>query len=169
VIKAQVEAARRPDDTGAGRHPRHPATRTGSCGARFRRTRTGAICGTTGLLEASGELQYEQNSAASKPVFQDTGVDLVGRRGSVVYRTKDDSSARKLADHLATPNDDWATRSIPARIGRREVSAATPGSGFGREVLLRRHQEVDTPRSSRGTRHKPRWRCTRRPPRSTRS
>jgi len=54
--------------------------------------------------------------------------------------TKDDSSAPQARGPSGDTQRRLGPDRSPARIGRREVSAATPGQRIGREVLLRRHQ-----------------------------
>ncbi|MFD3705075.1 hypothetical protein ACFWUP_18215 [Nocardia sp. NPDC058658] len=50
----------------------------------------------------AGELAFERNQALMKAAFAESGVDLVGRRYSVVYRTKDLASAFHLQSALVT-------------------------------------------------------------------
>lgn len=49
-----------------------------------------------GAFEPSGELHFERNPAKVRKAFDESGVDLVGRRGGVVYRTRDLQAAFRL-------------------------------------------------------------------------
>ncbi|MEV0033751.1 hypothetical protein [Nocardia sp. NPDC050793] len=53
-----------------------------------------------GPLEPSGELHYERNAVEMQAVFRDSGVDLVGRRGGIVYRARDLPAAIRLQSAL---------------------------------------------------------------------
>lgn len=54
-----------------------------------------------GTFLPSGMLHYERNPLELRKVFEDTGVDLIGRRYSTVYRTRDVESAFTLQTALA--------------------------------------------------------------------
>ncbi|MFE6923339.1 hypothetical protein ACFVAV_20080 [Nocardia sp. NPDC057663] len=54
-----------------------------------------------GTFEPSGILHFERNPAETRTAFEEAGVDLVGRRFSTVYRTRDVESAFKLQTVLA--------------------------------------------------------------------
>ncbi|MFD4433588.1 hypothetical protein [Nocardia sp. NPDC058497] len=54
-----------------------------------------------GTFEPSGILHFERNPAEARAAFEEAGVDLVGRRYSTVYRTRDVESAFKLQNVLA--------------------------------------------------------------------
>ncbi|MFE7720431.1 hypothetical protein ACFU44_15480 [Nocardia rhizosphaerihabitans] len=54
-----------------------------------------------GTFEPSGILHFERNPAEARTAFDEAGVDLVGRRFSTVYRTRDVESAFKLQTVLA--------------------------------------------------------------------
>ncbi|MGV9820309.1 DUF7373 family lipoprotein [Nocardia xishanensis] len=53
-----------------------------------------------GPLEAAGELHYERNAVEMQAAFAENGVDLVGRRGGIVYRTRDLPAAFRLQSAL---------------------------------------------------------------------
>ncbi|MEV0333023.1 hypothetical protein [Nocardia sp. NPDC050717] len=54
-----------------------------------------------GVFEPSGILHYERNTLETRKAFEEAGVDLVGRRYSTVYRTRDVEAAFKLQTVLA--------------------------------------------------------------------
>ncbi|MFD6388852.1 hypothetical protein [Nocardia sp. NPDC060259] len=54
-----------------------------------------------GTFEPSGILHFERNPAEARTAFEEAGVDLIGRRFSTVYRTRDVESAFKLQNVLA--------------------------------------------------------------------
>ncbi|MFF0530555.1 hypothetical protein ACFYT3_19420 [Nocardia amikacinitolerans] len=49
-----------------------------------------------GAYEPSGELHFERNPAKVRKAIDESGVDLVGRRGGIVYRTRDLEAAFRL-------------------------------------------------------------------------
>ncbi|MFD0365896.1 hypothetical protein ACFQZZ_31035 [Nocardia sp. GCM10030253] len=58
--------------------------------------------------QPSGELHFERNPSELKKAFEESGVDLVGRRGGIVYRTRDLTAAFHLQSVLvkAGKNDE---------------------------------------------------------------
>lgn len=54
-----------------------------------------------GTFEPSGILHFERNPVEARKAFEEAGVDLVGRRFSTIYRTRDVESAFKLQTVLA--------------------------------------------------------------------
>lgn len=54
-----------------------------------------------GVFLPSGILHYERNTLEAQRAFVDAGVDLVGRRYSTIYRTRDVAAAFKLQTVLA--------------------------------------------------------------------
>ncbi|MGW5439160.1 DUF7373 family lipoprotein [Nocardia asteroides] len=54
-----------------------------------------------GTFQPSGILHFERNPAETRKAFEEAGVDLIGRRYSTVYRTRDVESAFKLQTVLA--------------------------------------------------------------------
>ncbi|MEV6273861.1 hypothetical protein [Nocardia sp. NPDC051832] len=49
-----------------------------------------------GALQPSGALHYERNPLQVRKAFEESGVDLVGRRGAIVYRSRDLAAAFRL-------------------------------------------------------------------------
>lgn len=66
-----------------------------------------------GALQGSGELHYERNPVEAKKAFEEAGVDLVGRRASIVYRARDLAAAFRL-------------QSVLMRTGRNDEELPTP-------------------------------------------
>jgi hypothetical protein len=67
-----------------------------------------------GVFEPSGELHFERNPSEIKQAFDETGVDLVGRRGGIVYRTRDLPAAFRLQSALTkTGKNDEILESPP--------------------------------------------------------
>ncbi|MFI8976121.1 hypothetical protein ACIGO9_24755 [Nocardia asteroides] len=56
-----------------------------------------------GPFQPSGILHFERHPVEARKKFEETGVDLIGRRASTVYRTRDLTSAFRLQTFLATP------------------------------------------------------------------
>ncbi|MFI5502026.1 hypothetical protein ACIA5E_23440 [Nocardia asteroides] len=54
-----------------------------------------------GTFAPSGILHFERNPVEARKAFEEAGVDLVGRRFSTIYRTRDVESAFKLQTALA--------------------------------------------------------------------
>ncbi|MFD5178503.1 hypothetical protein ACFWM1_22045 [Nocardia sp. NPDC058379] len=54
-----------------------------------------------GTFEPSGMLHFERNPAEARKKFEEAGVDMIARRGSTVYRTKDLASAFQLQTFLS--------------------------------------------------------------------
>ncbi|MEU4598260.1 hypothetical protein [Nocardia sp. NPDC023988] len=52
------------------------------------------------VYQPSGHLHYERHPVLLQQAFADAGVDLIGRRAGIVYRTKDLSSAFRLQNAL---------------------------------------------------------------------
>ncbi|MFD4442680.1 hypothetical protein ACFWPK_23195 [Nocardia sp. NPDC058519] len=52
--------------------------------------------------QPSGQLHYERNPAVMKQAFADSGVDLIGRRVGIVYRTRDLAASFHLQSALVT-------------------------------------------------------------------
>ncbi|MET7768638.1 hypothetical protein [Nocardia sp. NPDC005366] len=61
-----------------------------------------------GAHSPAGELHFERNPVEVKKAFEESGVDLVGRRGGIVYRTRDLPAAFRLQSALviAGKNDE---------------------------------------------------------------
>jgi hypothetical protein len=61
-----------------------------------------------GPYEPSGELHFERNPGELKKAFEESGVDLVGRRAGIIYRTRDLDAAFHLQNVLvkAGKNDE---------------------------------------------------------------
>ncbi|MEV6135766.1 hypothetical protein AB0L63_06815 [Nocardia sp. NPDC051990] len=61
-----------------------------------------------GPFQPTGELHFERNPAEAAKAFDESGVDLVARRGGIIYRTRDLSGAFRLQSTLtkAGKNDD---------------------------------------------------------------
>ncbi|MFE6923336.1 hypothetical protein ACFVAV_20065 [Nocardia sp. NPDC057663] len=67
-----------------------------------------------GPFEPVGILHFERFPAEARKKFEETGVDLIGRRASTVYRTRDLASAFRLQTFFATPGkNDIILRSPP--------------------------------------------------------
>ncbi|MFD6388855.1 hypothetical protein [Nocardia sp. NPDC060259] len=67
-----------------------------------------------GPFQLSGILHFERHPVEARNKFEETGVDLVGRRASTVYRTRDLASAFRLQTFLATPGrNDFILKSPP--------------------------------------------------------
>ncbi|MGS2808727.1 DUF7373 family lipoprotein [Nocardia sp. MW-W600-9] len=67
-----------------------------------------------GPFEPSGILHFERRPAEARKKFEETGVDLIGRRSSTVYRTRDLASAFRLQTFFTTPGkDDVILKSPP--------------------------------------------------------
>ncbi|MEV6216343.1 hypothetical protein [Nocardia sp. NPDC051833] len=56
-----------------------------------------------GMFDRMGILHYERNPIEARKKFEEAGVDLIGRRASTVYRTRDLPSAFLLQTFLAKP------------------------------------------------------------------
>ncbi len=54
-----------------------------------------------GVYQPSGILHFQRFPSEARQVFTDTGVDLIGRRASTVYRARDLAAAFKLQTFLA--------------------------------------------------------------------
>lgn len=54
------------------------------------------------VYRPAGHLHYERHPAIMKQAFADSGVDLIGRRAGIVYRTKDLAGAFILQNALVT-------------------------------------------------------------------
>ncbi|WP_433523110.1 DUF7373 family lipoprotein [Nocardia pseudovaccinii] len=68
-----------------------------------------------GYFEPSGELHFERNPIELQKAFDQSGVDLVGRRGAILYRARDLSGAFHL-------------QSVLAKAGKNdEIIASPPG------------------------------------------
>ncbi|MEU8896900.1 hypothetical protein [Nocardia sp. NPDC048505] len=68
-----------------------------------------------GAMSPAAELHYERNPLAVKAAFEASGVDLIGRRGGIVYRTRDLPGAYHL-------------QSVLVKTGKNdEVLPAPPG------------------------------------------
>ncbi|WP_433713557.1 DUF7373 family lipoprotein [Nocardia sp. CA-084685] len=68
-----------------------------------------------GYFEPSGELHFERNPIEVRKAFDESGVDLVGRRGAILYRARDLSGAFHL-------------QSVLAKTGKNdEIIASPPG------------------------------------------
>ncbi|MEU0504915.1 hypothetical protein [Nocardia sp. NPDC005998] len=77
-----------------------------------------------GYFQPAGELHYERNPIEMQKAFDESGVDLVGRRGAVIYRARD----LRGAFHL---------QSVLAKTGKNdEVMASPPGLSDIRCVKL---------------------------------
>ncbi|MEV6337468.1 hypothetical protein AB0M12_22445 [Nocardia vinacea] len=61
-----------------------------------------------GPYQATGEVHFERNPAEVAKAFEESGVDLVARRGGIIYRTRDLSGAFHLQSALvkAGKNDE---------------------------------------------------------------
>ncbi|MEU3010712.1 DUF7373 family lipoprotein [Nocardia asteroides] len=55
-----------------------------------------------GLFQPTGIAHFERNPTEARQVFEEAGVDLIGRRASTVYRTRDLAAAFQLQTFLAT-------------------------------------------------------------------
>ncbi|MFI5502029.1 hypothetical protein ACIA5E_23455 [Nocardia asteroides] len=55
-----------------------------------------------GLFQPSGIVHFERNPAEARRIFEESGVDLIGRRASTVYRARDLAAAFQLQTFLAT-------------------------------------------------------------------
>ncbi|GAD87564.1 hypothetical protein FEK33_19695 [Nocardia asteroides NBRC 15531] len=67
-----------------------------------------------GPFQPSGILHFERHPVEARKKFEETGVDLIGRRASTVYRTRDLASAFQLQTFLATPGrNDFILKSPP--------------------------------------------------------
>ncbi|MFR9752228.1 hypothetical protein ACL02S_14495 [Nocardia sp. 004] len=56
-----------------------------------------------GAYQPSGILHFERNPVRMRKAFEDSGVDLVGRRAGTVYRTSDLAAAFRLQTALTEP------------------------------------------------------------------
>lgn len=68
--------------------------------ARDKRDLVGST-GEFGVLKPSAMLHYERHPAEARQKFEETGVDLIARRTSTVYRTRDLGSAFVLQNFLS--------------------------------------------------------------------
>ncbi|WP_327095512.1 hypothetical protein OIE68_36830 [Nocardia vinacea] len=59
-----------------------------------------------GSYQPAGELHFERNPAEVAKALEENGVDLVARRSSIVYRTRDLSAAFRLQSALVKPGKD---------------------------------------------------------------
>ncbi|MBF6327473.1 DUF7373 family lipoprotein [Nocardia transvalensis] len=59
-----------------------------------------------GPLDPDAELHYQRNPIEVKKAFEEGGVDLVGRRGGIVYRTRDLAAAFRLQSALSLAGKD---------------------------------------------------------------
>lgn len=61
-----------------------------------------------GAVDPTAQLHFERNPVQIEKVFQDSGVDLIGRRGGIIYRTRDQPAAFSLQTALlaAGKNDE---------------------------------------------------------------
>lgn len=69
-----------------------------------------------GLLQPSGMLHYERDPAEARQKFDETGVDMVARRATTVYRTRDLAAAFQLQTFLAKPRKNEAAVNPPPGI-----------------------------------------------------
>ena len=69
-----------------------------------------------GTFLPSGILHYERNPIEVRKALQEAGVDLIGRRYSTVYRTKDVESAFRLQTALAKVGKDDSALAAPPGI-----------------------------------------------------
>ncbi len=69
-----------------------------------------------GTFEPEGVLHFERNPVDTRKKFEETGVDLVGRRASTVYRTRDLASAFQLQTFFAQPGKNDLVLRPPAGI-----------------------------------------------------
>ncbi|MFD6267790.1 DUF7373 family lipoprotein [Nocardia asteroides] len=67
-----------------------------------------------GPFQPSGILHFERHPVEARKKFEETGVDLIGRRASTVYRTRDLAAAFRLQTFLASPGkNDFILQSPP--------------------------------------------------------
>lgn len=51
-----------------------------------------------GYYTRTAQLHWNVDPAASQPIYEETGMDLVGVGGNTVYRTRDDAAAKRLVE-----------------------------------------------------------------------
>ena len=87
---------------------------------------------TDGVYGAQGGLAFENNTVDMAALYADTGVDVVARGMSVVYRTKDPDAARRFTAEL---NKDAATNkavtALPPVLGLPQSRCYSSSSGQG--------------------------------------
>ncbi|MEV0333026.1 hypothetical protein [Nocardia sp. NPDC050717] len=69
-----------------------------------------------GTFEPAGILHFVRNPVETRKKFEETGVDLIGRRASTVYRTRDLASAFQLQTFFARPGKNDIVLRPPAGI-----------------------------------------------------
>ncbi|KAF0848330.1 DUF7373 family lipoprotein [Nocardia caishijiensis] len=69
-----------------------------------------------GTYQPSGIRHFERDPAGAVAKFDQTGVDLIGRRASTVYRTRDTAAAFLLQTYLATKGKDDTALDPPLGI-----------------------------------------------------
>ncbi|MGW6724464.1 DUF7373 family lipoprotein [Nocardia sp. NPDC055029] len=79
-----------------------------------------------GIFQSSGMLHFERNPVEARRKFEETGVDLIGRRASTVYRTKDLASAFLLQTFLARQGKDDVTLAPPPGIADAQCLRLDP-------------------------------------------
>ncbi|MCA2210270.1 DUF7373 family lipoprotein [Nocardia rosealba] len=71
---------------------------------------------TYGTYRPAGIRHFERNPAEAAAVFERAGVDLIGRRASTVYRTRDTAAAFLLQTYLASKGKDDTALDPPLGI-----------------------------------------------------
>ncbi|MFC4124781.1 DUF7373 family lipoprotein [Nocardia rhizosphaerae] len=92
-----------------------------------------------GVFEPSGILHFERNPAETRAAFEEAGVDLVGRRYSTVYRTRDVEAAFKLQTVLAARDKSDAVLEPPPGIADAQcvrMAEADPNRGYNGFCVL---------------------------------
>ncbi|WP_227998586.1 DUF7373 family lipoprotein [Nocardia australiensis] len=110
-----------------------------------------------GYFEPSGELHFERNPIEIQRAFEESGVDLVGRRGGIVYRTRDLAAAFRLQTALTKPGKNDEAISSPPGIPDAQclnLDANDDTRGFNElcAVVYGRYVAVVLARTPLGTR-----------------
>ncbi|MCA2210275.1 DUF7373 family lipoprotein [Nocardia rosealba] len=92
-----------------------------------------------GTFQPSGILHYERHTLETRKAFEAAGVDLVGRRYSTVYRTRDVESAFLLQTALARRGKEDAVLDPPPGIADAQcvrLSDTDPNRGYNGFCVL---------------------------------
>ncbi|WP_181700671.1 hypothetical protein [Nocardia sp. GTS18] len=86
-----------------------------------------------GLLQPSGMLHYERDPEGARKKYADTGVDMIARRATTVYRTRDLAAAFELQTFLAQPTKDDVALDPPPGIADAQcirLDVKDPSRGY---------------------------------------
>lgn len=73
----------------------------------------------TGTYQPSGMLHFERSPIEARQKYQETGVDIIGRRATTLYRTRDVAAAFQLQTFLSKPGKDDTT--VPPPPGLQDA------------------------------------------------